>query len=301
MRAAVGIEKRRFEDAIESVVEGVAIYDAEDRMIACNRRFTELSGIGANMPAIRSGSYGDRALHKFGREIEKPKHVPGGPLLVYRELKDGRIIAQRERRMSDRGWVATYEDVTAHRRASEKAEELANNDLLTGLANRGQLMNLADRAFEEARFGGAKFALLQLDIERFNAVNEQFGYVVGDALLQELAKRLKAGVRRGTVVSRLGGDEFAILAPVGNMANDAVALAERLHAIVTKPYIIGDQAISINVNFGVAFIPGECGDSGSLLQTCEQALDQSKQDGTRYHFFLARPAFGESRAMREIA
>lgn len=301
VRAAVAVEQRRFEDAIENVVEGVAIYDADDRMIACNRRFTEISGISLSGQALRAGAMGDRAMHKFGREIEKPAHVPGGPFLVYRELKDGRVIAQRERRLSDRGWVATYEDVTAQRRATEKAQELATNDQLTGLANRAQLMQLLDRAFEESRFGGTRFALLQVDIERFNEINERFGYVVGDALLQELAKRLKGAVRRGTAVARLGGDELAILAPVVNMPNDAAALAERLHAVATKPYIIGDNAISINVHFGVAFVPGECSDSGALLHSCEQALELAKREGSRYHFFLARRAPAETPMLRAIA
>ena len=127
------------------------------------------------------------------------------------ELSDGRIIAQRKKKLADGGWVSTHEDITVRHQAEEKVKEMARSDALTGLSNRTEFKLRLEQCLAEARRRIAKYAVLYLDLDHFKVVNDTLGHPLGDKLLQEVAAQIKAVAREGDTIARLGGDEFAII------------------------------------------------------------------------------------------
>ena len=112
-------------------------------------------------------------------------------------------------------------DITAEREASERIEQLAHYDTLTGLPNRFRFRELAARVISQARQNGGVVALLFLDLDRFKPINDSLGHEAGDQLLLDVAGRLRASVRSGDIVARQSGDEFLVLLRDLKRAEDA--------------------------------------------------------------------------------
>ena len=107
--------------------------------------------------------------------------------------------------------ITVIDDVTERRKSEQHIAFMAHHDALTGLANRATVTQKIDEAAARQRRWGSPFTVLLLDLDRFKHVNDTLGHSAGDALLREVATRLKASLRETDVLARLGGDEFAII------------------------------------------------------------------------------------------
>jgi diguanylate cyclase (GGDEF)-like protein len=155
------------------------------------------------------------------------------------------------------------------RRQMDEIEHRAHYDELTGLPNRTLYRSLVERAVN----GGAPAAVLLLDVDRFKEVNDALGHERGDLLLQELGTRLHR-VCEGEVVARLGGDEFAIL--LAGSAEEASALAARIHAALEEPFDLNGFALEIAASIGVAASPEHGADVDTLVQHADVAMYVAK-------------------------
>jgi diguanylate cyclase (GGDEF)-like protein/PAS domain S-box-containing protein len=176
-------------------------------------------------------------------------------------------------------------DITERKAAEEKIAVLARTDALTGLANRATFVERLRHAFASAKRGGASFAILYLDLDHFKQVNDTLGHGTGDALLREVAERLKSCTRESDVVARLGGDEFAVIqADMSEVAN-AGALAAALQAAVTRPYLLDGNDLHVTTSIGICpFVPSSTSPDAMLAQA-DLALYRSKDEGrNRYRF-----------------
>ena len=207
--------------------------------------------------------------------------------MIISELSDGRIIAQRKKRLTEGGWVSTHEDITARYRAEERVKELARSDALTGLSNRVEFKLRLERSLAEVRRRIAKIAVLHLDLDHFRVVNDTFGHLLGDKLLQEVAARLRAVTRESDTIARLGGDEFAIIQRVAFIPRDAARLAERLIASIGKPYTIDGAEIEIDVSVGISMAPDDGAACDELMRNAETALYHAKANRGGCSFFKA--------------
>ena len=166
-----------------------------------------------------------------------------------------------------------------------QAHHLAYHDVLTGLPNRALFNDNADKAVTRARHG-EEVAIMLLDLDRFKNVNDRFGHFAGDALIQEVARRLSRVLERPEAVARLGGDEFAVLLLPEELAEGIDGILDRILADLRRPYdILGNQA-HIGVSIGVALAP-ECGsDRTDLMRKADIALYRAKDEGRDcYRFF----------------
>ena len=183
----------------------------------------------------------------------------------------GRVVAVR----------GVCQDITEHRIANERIYKLAHYDALTGLANRALLHERLSEAIARARHMGGNLAVLCLDLDGFKAVNDLHGHSAGDALLREVAARLKGGVREADTVARLGGDEFVVLQTDYGQPDAVRTLAERLVATLAEPYSLGAGQVqgAVTTSIGIAMFPSDGSDPETLLRNADTALYRAKWAG----------------------
>jgi diguanylate cyclase (GGDEF)-like protein len=288
VQAQLTVQYKRFNNAMDNIVQGLAMYDQRNALIACNKRYAEIYGLPAELtgPGVtRAQILAHRGEHGFGKPASEPRTDPDGGILMINELPDGRLIAQRRKKLADGGWVSTHEDITVRCRAEAKVEEMATSDALTGLSNRFAFKQRLEKCLAEARRRTGKFAVLYLDLDHFKAVNDALGHTGGDKLLQEASARIKAVVRPDDTAARLGGDEFAIIQTVSYAPSDAKRLAERLIASVSRPYAIGSDHIEIGASIGISLAPDDSVDSDELLRMADMALYHAKMNRGSYTLF----------------
>jgi len=158
-------------------------------------------------------------------------------------------------------------------------------DYLTGLLNRGPFEVRLGEAVSRAETGAA-CAVICLDVDRFKRINDAHGHAVGDAVLVEAARRLRAVVRTTDLVARLSGDELAVLMPGPVRLEDARMFAERVLAAFVPPFPVGDASIPVQVSLGAALCPDDARTVSKLLHCADMALYQAKQaGGNRYSVF----------------
>jgi len=187
-------------------------------------------------------------------------------------VEDG-VIAAIHGRMQE---TRAEEEVVDHLKESvDRLRAEAEHDPLTGALNR---RGLEDRLHAAAQIGdlGDTFAVMVVDVDGLKNVNDCYGHVAGDALLEAVASRLRQTLREGDAVARIGGDEFVILCPgVDRMA--APQLAEKLIAVVCKdPVAAGGQTIPVRVSVGWA-VATSPDDARGILERADAAMYQAKR------------------------
>ena len=175
--------------------------------------------------------------------------------------------------------IAMVEDVTARRGVEQHLTQLAMHDALTGLANRTQFAEHLRRALERHAQGGRSPALLYIDLDGFKTVNDDHGHAVGDALLRNVADRLRQIVRPSDTVARLGGDEFTVLCYDLSGEMEARSIASRVAQGITQPYGLGSVTVRVGASIGVAVArPGDTPEG--LMHAADAAMYQVKRNGS---------------------
>ncbi|MGP0090655.1 MAG: EAL domain-containing protein [Xanthobacteraceae bacterium] len=182
--------------------------------------------------------------------------------------------------------LATAHDISQRKQAEDQLKEMVQFDALTGLANRGVFVAHVDLAIAHARRGGGSFAILYLDLDHFKDVNDTLGHPVGDQLLRSVAERLQATIRAADLAARFGGDEFAMLMRDVREPTDAALLAEKLLAIMSKPFLIDGNEIHAGTSIGIAMYEPDTGDAETILGHADVALYRVKSERRgAYRFF----------------
>jgi len=183
--------------------------------------------------------------------------------------------------------------------ASEaRAQELAGQDLLSGLPNRAFFNQYLDAEIGRTQRTGSAFALFYLDLDRFKEINDSFGHEAGDRLIQASTQRVSAILRGGDRLARLGGDEFAILQTEVRTPRDCEKLAKRILQEMAQPFDLGEQKVFAAMSIGIALHPHDAKDSQELMRRADLALYRAKNEGrNRFCFFEQR--MGEELRMRK--
>jgi len=198
--------------------------------------------------------------------------------------------------------VGTNADVTERKRAEQELaesraelERAAWYDALTGLPNRGLLLDRLEQALARNRRNRQLLALFYLDLDGFKTINDSMGHAAGDALLKQFAERLRKAVRTSDTVARLSGDEFVILLEDLREAKDADAVASTIVEAAREEFTIDSRVLRVTTCVGIAFAKDETS-GAELLKRADAALYQAKRAGRdRYQIAQTDEATDASR------
>ena len=283
--AALAAQNTLYATAIEQIALGLCMFDAEDRLVVANRRYLDIWGLpeslgrpGTPFAAIMAATRGTEVLldsAEHGPPVDRSK--PGRRRREW-QIDDGRVVAVNVTRLPGGACVALHEDITDRRHAENRIVHLARHDGLTDLANRAWLAEVMQRQLPRAQ-RGEPLAVLCLDLDRFKAVNDTLGHAAGDALLQQVAGRLRDSVRESDTLARLGGDEFAVLQVGTAQPEGAAVLGQRLIDTLGQPFQLDGHQVRIGVSIGVATAPRDGDRPDTLLKHADMALYRAKAAG----------------------
>ncbi|MEH6442655.1 MAG: diguanylate cyclase [Oceanospirillaceae bacterium] len=174
------------------------------------------------------------------------------------------------------GLVGVMLDVTDRNNIKRELENLAVTDSLTGLNNRYYMVNELEQAFSRANRTHTEIAFLMLDLDNFKIVNDTHGHPVGDALIIEVAARLKSVVRKNDTLARIGGDEFAIILEGLHSHDMAKNVAAKIIKIISHPFNIQGHNLSISMSAGIATTTDGSLNASDLMKKSDTAMYQVK-------------------------
>jgi diguanylate cyclase (GGDEF)-like protein len=183
--------------------------------------------------------------------------------------------------------IAWYRRTREKLLADRRIRFLAHHDVLTGLANRAQLIGKLENALAVLPVRRGCLAVYFLDVDRFKEVNDTLGHDGGDFLLRTIAERLRAIIRVDDFAARLGGDEFIVVQTGIEDKSQAEAFARRLTSALIAPMNFGENEIVATVSVGISLAPLDGADPERLLKSADLALYKSKADGRNCFRFFA--------------
>ncbi len=185
------------------------------------------------------------------------------------------------------------DEVQSHKRTQEQLHHIATHDILTGLPNRQQLMHRLGEVIGKAETEQHQVAVLFLDLDGFKSVNDAHGHDAGDALLREIASRLRSVMRSNDLVARVGGDEFVMVYRIDdrvqNQPNAQIeSIASRIVDVVEQPVDLPDQRTGqVSASIGIAIYPDDSRDLQDLIRFSDNAMYAVKKSGKNSFRFVS--------------
>lgn len=274
--------------------KGMMITDTNNIILRVNTAFTDITGytpqevIGKNPHMLSSGNQ-DKTFYKALWTILKETGTWEGE--VWNKRKNGDIYPQylmintvKDNKGRISNYVASLEDISASKEASEKIHRLAFYDSLTQLPNRRLLIDRLVHALSTSTRTGTHGALLLLDIDQFKTLNETLGYDIGDLLIKEVAARLVKCVPESDTIARIGGDEFVVLLEgLSDKADEAAMESElignRILLSLSQLYVLGKYTYHSSVSIGATVFVNHEETDEELLKQADIAMYQAKNSG----------------------
>lgn len=280
---------RQLTDAIPAVV---AFVDDQQRYRYCNLAYFHSFEAAQQQKQI----IGHTVREFLGETIYAPlrEHIElalqgASVAFDHRRLKDGQprmfqvhYLPQREADGQVTGFYIVGWDVTDQHLREENLRDRASIDEMSGLPNRSAFMAQLEERLLRAPLSSDGVAVLFLDIDYFKQVNDQHGHAVGDELIREFARRVRAAVRSADMVARLGGDEFVVLLPQVASIADAELVAEKILQTMREPAILQTLVYQISSSIGVAYAAAGVAprySAAALLAQADEALYAAKAAG----------------------
>ena len=272
--------------------DAVVITDADARIIAVNRAFTEITGYGSEeavgqlISILKSGQHDAPFYAAMWAELTSKGFWQGD---ICNRRKTGELYpgwltisaVPNEPGESER-YIGVFTDISRIRDAEARAEFVAYHDLLTRLPNRALLNIHYQLALDRAQRHGHRLALLIIDIDLFKNINKSLGHAFGDRLLVAISERFRSRLRDEDTLARLHGDEFAVLMDEVGAAADAAVLARALLKALEVPFRIGDaDDIYISASIGISVSPDDGNDPAVLMRNADTALYLAKAQGRK--------------------
>ena len=288
---------RKLSRAVDQTANAIMITDVNGRIEYVNPKFCEMTGypaeevLGANPRFLKSGEQPQEVYAEMWQAIRA-----GGSWLgeFHNRRRSGELFwclqsvsAIRGERGEVTHFVSVMEDISNRKLADATIRHLAYYDSLTGLPNRRLFMDRLEQAVAGRDADAAPLALVYLDVDRMNNVNDSLGRAAGDALLRAIGERLTQTVRRDDTVARLEGDEFAVMIGGVRDTRDAARIVDELAGALRRPTPVHGHELFATVSIGVALYPQDAASVDELVRNADTALNLAKRDGDGFAFFTA--------------
>jgi diguanylate cyclase (GGDEF)-like protein len=295
-QAQVKIEKQQiFQNAIlEHVQDGIIACDEEGKITLANRAGRNLYKMGEGPPY--PGHFGDAKHFTSLGEVSIPlskdpltKVLEGKTLknyeieLINKENEkhtlrvNGQMMHSSEG--STLGAVISLQDITDVRTAKKKLHHLAYHDVLTDLPNRRLFHDLLEQILKQGQREQVKVGVLFLDIDNFKTVNDRYGHLAGDQLLQAISVNLKECLRDSDILCRWGGDEFIIGLPTSKDTQGMKRVAEKIRLSLLDSILSHKKALGVSVSIGAALSPDHGTEPDLLIRNADMAMYMAKRAG----------------------
>jgi diguanylate cyclase (GGDEF)-like protein/PAS domain S-box-containing protein len=294
-------EKERAQATLQCIGDAVVSTDAQGNIFFLNPVAETMTGWSlqeaTGRPMAEVFRIVDANTHEtvpdtMERAVQRalPGHLPWDCALVRRDgleipVEDS-VSPIHDRDGRPTGAVVVFRDVSAARAMTRQMAHDAAHDYLTGLPNRLHLKERISNAIASADRHKQQVALLYLDLDGFKHINDSLGHLIGDKVLQSVAKRLLNCVRAPDTVSRQGGDEFLILLSEVDHPDGSAIVANRILHRLGGAHTIDKRELHVTASIGVSVYPDDGLDAESLIKNADTAMFQAKEDGTQnYRFF----------------
>ena len=306
----------RLQLALTHMGQALCLYDCAGRVVVHNARMPELLGLPTTtdltgMTTLEVNRAIGAAAH-FGdaEEIEKRAvglyntHMAligaGKAGETLHQSLTGRSLRIAYHPFADGSWLTTIDDVTDRQQSLAKIAHMARHDELTGLPNRKRFIDVLNVALSQADKSQASVAVVDINLNDFNSVNDRLGYAIGDQALKAIAEGMEAECRSGEMVARLGGDRFAAHKTLASK-EDARDFTERLQRSLFRTLEIDGAVIDITASLGVAIYPGDAADCDKLLANADLALTRASAHPDQRLCYYDPSRDERARHRREIA
>jgi len=281
---------------IEDSEVGILITDANERIVSVNPAFSRITGysageaIGETTDLLGSGDQGTDLREKVLSAMHGADAWQGE---IIGRRKNGELFPQTVSigvaRNAD-GIVShafsMFSDISALRAVEERMQQIVNFDSLTGLPNRNLFHELVEQALAVAHRNKDHCALLVIDLNRFNSVNDSLGHEVGDALLRQVGQRMRNVLRQEDILARIGADDFVVALSSIQKREHSGLVAKKLLACLERPFVIGSHALHIGASIGIAIYPEDGLNAGALQRYADiamQRVQRNNENGFLYY------------------
>ena len=273
----------------DSTREGLLVTDVNKCIVRINPSFTDITGyseadvLGKEPSMIGSGRHMPEFYEAMWGSIASVGYWEGE---IWNRRKSGEIypaLASITVIKNDTGvvsnYVAVFADITSLKKSQSDLEFLAHYDPLTRLPNRLLLISNLQHAILRAQRDGKCLALLMIDLDRFKDINDSFGHLAGDELLQQVSGRLISKRREMDTICRLGGDEFTVLIEDVGQSENAARIANEIIEALSEPYRLANAVeVRIGASVGISIFPGHGETAELMLQQADSALYKAKTE-----------------------
>ncbi|NEX21622.1 EAL domain-containing protein [Thiorhodococcus mannitoliphagus] len=292
----------------ETTADAIMVTDADNRIKTVNPAFTRMTGYAPedvlckDPRILSSGRHNARFYRRLWERLLGQGSWSGE---IWARRRDGSVfpaltsvVATKDDCGRVMEFVAVFSDMTQRKSDEQQIRYQANHDALTGLPNRALLQDRLELAIAAAQRAQRALAVLFVDLDRFKSVNETFGHVNGDQLLQKVTRRLDACVRQADTLARFGGDAFVILLPEVGSGAEVATVADKIIARIGQPFHLADREVYVGASIGIALYPEDAETADAMLLHADMATTRAKEAGrNRYQFFT----IGMQRSVRAKA
>ena len=281
--------------------QGIFITDLEANLIAANNACLRITGF--HLEEIQGKTIFDALLDRpesqFTQNIWKSlRKSEKWQDEIWTRRKNGEVYpiwlhlsAVRDNVGNISNYIGAFSDLTDQKMSEEFIEYLAHYDALTNLPNRLMFQEKLKYIHSQAKKESLCFAVVYLDLDRFQSINDTLGHFNGDALLQEIGKRFISSLKTGDIVARMGSDEFAFvfcdMSVVHNPEGFSDRIADLVHEFFDHPFLVEDREIFIAASAGVSVYPKDGSTSIDMIKKAELAMHHAKKSGGGKHQFFA--------------
>ena len=273
-------------DVVSHLHYGVVVTDADQKILWVNPAFSKITGyetseVLGKTPRLWKSGKQDPLFYKdmFG-QLTGQGHWSGE---LWNRHKQGRLFLEAlEIRSLPPGspqnarYVGLIADITERHLGTERVRHSALQDPLTGLANRTLLWDRAAQEVAHARRSKKPLAIAFVDLDRFKPVNDTLGHEAGDAVLVEIAERLRTRIRDNDTLARYGGDEFVVVLPEVGSREQALGVAAKLLQAFSDPIRCNGNDLPVSASIGLSFYPDDGADVDVLIAASDRAMYRAK-------------------------